>query len=428
MIKRKINRVLVFLMSLVMVFTMFPDTSAFAVTQKEIDALKAQRNEIREQRQAKQAVVDELEGEHSSLLEQKRAMDERNMYTIEQMELNAEEIALYDEMIAAEGEKLKDALKIENEQLERYRERVRAMEENGNHGFLALILNATSLGELLTVVDDIGEIMESDRELEDTYIEARKNTEAVKAEYESFKADVEAKQAELKEEQAELEKDIQEAMNLLKNLEDDIENHQTEIDEISAIEDQANEEINKLVAQLEKEREEERKRQEAEKLAQQQAQQQSQGGGGGGGGGAVSGNGSFIWPTPSCTYITSGFGERVHPITGKVKRHWGLDIGAQMGAQIIASDGGTVITAGDTGNGYGTHVIIDHGNGYITVYGHMSSVAVSEGQTVSQGSVIGYVGSTGFSTGPHLHFEIRSGGGAIDPSQFFSGLSYSPDA
>lgn len=385
--------------------------SSHAVTQDEIDALKSQRDEITAQRQEKQAVVDQLEGEHATVLERKLAMDERNMYTIEQIQLNAQEIALYDEMIADKHKELENARALEQAQLERYRERVRAMEENGNYGFLAMVLNTTDLGELLTAMDDIGEIMESDRELEDEYIAARENTEQVKAEYEAVKEELEAKQAELRAEQEELEKDIEEATALILSLEEDIANRQAEYDAIRAAEDEANARIDELVAALERQRA-------AEEAARNP---------GGSGGGAAVGNGNFIWPCPSCTYITSRFGLRIHPVTGDKRTHTGLDIGAGYGAAIVAADGGTVILA-DVNGGYGNCVMIDHGNGYVTLYGHMSSYAVSEGQSVSQGDTVGYVGSTGVSTGPHLHFEVRAGGERIDPEQFFSGLTFSPDA
>ena len=143
-------------------------------------------------------------------------------------------------------------------------------------------------------------------------------------------------------------------------------------------------------------------------------------------GGTVTGSGNFIWPV-SCTYITSCVGNRYHPISGEWKYHSGMDIGCQYGDSIWASDGGTVCIAGVNG-GYGNCVMIDHGNGYYTLYGHMSSIACSVNQTVTQGQVIGYVGSTGYSTGPHLHFEIRSGSSCLDFASWFSGLTYSPDS
>lgn len=409
MMKNRTRAVLSVLLCLVLMISALP-VSAGAVTQDEIDALKAQRNELTSQRQEKQAIVDQLESDHATVLERKLAMDERNAYTIQQIELNAQEIALYDDMIAEKGKELEKAIELEREQLEKYRSRVRAMEENGNYNLLAMVLKTTNLGELLTVMDDIGEIMESDRELEDEYIAARENTEAVKADYEQVKTELEGKQAVLRAEQEQLEAEIEEAIQLILSLEEDIANRQAEYDAILAAEDEANARIDELVAELERQR----------------AEEEAARNPGGGGGGSAVGNGSFIWPCPSCTYITSRFGPRVHPVTGAYKNHTGLDIGAGYGASIVAADGGTVILA-EVNGGYGNCVMIDHGNGYTTLYGHMSSYAVSAGQSVSQGDTVGYVGSTGVSTGPHLHFEVRSGGGRIDPEQFFSGLTFSPD-
>ena len=399
-------------------------TQAYAVTQSEIDALKKERDKIAEAKAAQQAIVDELEAQHADVLDRKLALDERNVYTLEQMALNEQEIALYDQMIEDKAREVEEAKALENQQLERYRTRVRAMEENGNFGFLALVLNAGSLGELLTAMDDIGEIMESDRRLEDEYIAAREHTEEVKAEYEEYKAELEAKQATLRAEQVELQRQIDEATELITKLAEDIEGNAEELAKLQAAQDEAQKEIDQKVAELERQRaeEEERRRQEAA------ANNPSNGGGGGSSsGGSVTGTGSFTWPCPSCTYITSRVGYRWHPVSGQWKYHSGLDIGAAYGASIVAADGGTVTIAGVNG-GYGNCVMIDHGNGYYTLYGHMSSIAVSLGQTVSKGSTIGYVGSTGVSTGPHLHFEIRQGTTILDPENWFTGLTYAPDA
>ena len=130
------------------------------------------------------------------------------------------------------------------------------------------------------------------------------------------------------------------------------------------------------------------------------------------GGTIVHGSGAFIWPCNGP--ITSPFGYRTHPIFGTTIYHAGIDIGVDYGTPIHAADSGTVILAGWCG-GYGNAVIIDHGNGLQTLYGHNTSVAVSEGQAVSQGEVIAYAGSTGYSTGPHCHFEVRENGEAVDP-------------
>ena len=144
-------------------------------------------------------------------------------------------------------------------------------------------------------------------------------------------------------------------------------------------------------------------------------------------GGSANATGSFLWPVASYVYVSSRFGLRIHPITGEEKTHTGLDIASNQGTAVYASDGGTVTLAGWNG-GYGNCIMIDHGNGYVTLYGHLSSIGVSEGQTVNRGDTIGAVGSTGNSTGPHLHFEVIQNGTRIDPEQFFSGLNISADA
>lgn len=389
---------------------------AFAVTQDEIDALKAQRDEITAQRLEKQAIVDELEEQKASVVDRKRAMDERNALALEQIELNEQEIALYDEMIAEKKLEVEQAEELEAEQLERYRERVRSMEENGNLDVLAVFLMTDDLSDLLTAIDDVGEIMESDKELEESYREARENTEAAQEEYEQLKIELEAKQDELREEQEELQADIDEATQLITDIENDLENRQAEYDEIMAAEEEANAEIEALVAELEEQR-----------RAEEAAKNASNVNNGGSSGGTASGTASFVWPVASYVYITSRFGYRTHPITGKYSNHTGIDIASNQGTSVYAADGGTVTRASWYG-GYGNCIIIDHGNGYMTLYGHLSGYAISEGDTVTQGQTIGYVGSTGNSTGPHLHFEVWQNGSRIDPEQFFSGLVFSADA
>ena len=138
--------------------------------------------------------------------------------------------------------------------------------------------------------------------------------------------------------------------------------------------------------------------------------------------------GSYSWPCASSTYITSKFGYRIHPIFQTQKYHSGVDIAANSGEPITAAAGGT-ITIAEYSSSYGNYVVIYHSDGTTTLYAHMSSMAVSAGQTVSKGDVIGYVGSTGNSTGPHLHFEVRVNGSCVDPLQYFSlSFSYASDA
>ena len=409
--KRRLSALIAALLAFCLVFSAIP-APVYAVTQAEIDELERKKKDLEKKVEEKQNAVEELEDQQASVLEQKKALDERNEYLYEQLNINAEQIALYDQLIEQKALEVSAAKAKELEQLERYRTRVRAMEENGRTDFLAVLLNSNSLGEFLTAIDDIGEIMESDKLLEDAYIAARENHERVKADYEKYKTGLEAKKKELNEESAKIKAEINEAAELLEKIQNDMETYAKEIEELRKAQKDAEDLIEKKIAEL--------KAQQAAAAA----------GGGGGYYGSVTGSGNFAWPC-GCTYITSMVGYRFHPISGQWKYHSGMDIGCQYGDAVWASDGGTVVIAGSNG-GYGNCVMIDHGyvNGdtYYTLYGHLSSIGVSVGQSVSQGQYIGAVGSTGVSTGPHLHFEIRNSSGPTDFSWRFSGLTYAPDS
>jgi murein DD-endopeptidase MepM/ murein hydrolase activator NlpD len=127
--------------------------------------------------------------------------------------------------------------------------------------------------------------------------------------------------------------------------------------------------------------------------------------------------GNMKWPTPGYTNVVSPYGRRLHPILKKYKMHTGIDIDAPSGASIIAANSGTIIIAGWR-SGYGNTVVIDHGGGITTLYAHCSKILVKVGDHVAAGKVIAKVGSTGLSTGAHLHFEIRVNGDTVDPLKF----------
>lgn len=129
------------------------------------------------------------------------------------------------------------------------------------------------------------------------------------------------------------------------------------------------------------------------------------------------GTGKFTWPTPGTTWVTSPFGYRNHPVTGKRSFHRGIDIGIGYGKNIYASDGGTVVHSGSYGN-YGLAVVINHGNGKSSLYAHNSKLLVKKGQVVTKGQLISKCGTTGLSTGPHLHFEIRNNGTPSNPMNY----------
>ena len=132
------------------------------------------------------------------------------------------------------------------------------------------------------------------------------------------------------------------------------------------------------------------------------------------------GSGVLSWPV-DCYVLSSLYGPRIHPVTGEYKNHGGVDFCASFGQNIYAAGSGTVIEANSTddwGGGYGYYVMVQHDNGLVTLYAHCTSITVTEGEYVSAGQTVGYVGSTGLSTGPHLHFEVYDGGVRQNPEWY----------
>ena len=412
--------VLAVLMVLSLMVSIIP-VSAYAVTEDEITAIQEQKSELSSKVKDCKDRLESLQSEQANVLEQKAALTEQNKLTQEQIDLVQEQIDLYSDMIEQKAEEVEDAKTREDRQLLKYRTRVRAMEENGGYNILAVLLNASSFSELLAAVDDMGEIMNSDKLLEDQYVAAREETEEIKADYEEVKADYEEKQDELQDEQDELKKQMDEANEQLEALADDIEKATKEYEAAQAEEASAAAEINSLIAQYN-----------AEKAAQTQTTTQEVVNEDGtvttvevpAESSTVTGTGSLIWPVPCSMRITSRYGNRSDPFTGVTTYHAGIDIDGygNDGQPVIAADSGTVITA-SSNSGYGNYVIIDHG-GMKTVYAHMSGLAVSAGQEVTQGQTVGYLGATGRATGTHCHFEVFVGDSRVDPASYFTGVTY----
>lgn len=270
-----------------------------------------------------------------------------------------------------------DRLKTEmTEREEGLNDRLRAMYKNGSVGYLDVLLGSNSISEFLNNIEMIQRIFKNDQETLKTLEEQHEV--------------LEEKQAVLEAEKAELDKQRDKEAAKREELEAGKAELQAKLDALNA-------EADRITAEI-------KARQEA--LAQQNGQ----------GGGNYSG-GTLLWPCDS-TYITSEFGYRIHPITGVWTGHTGVDIGCSMNDPIYAAESGTVILAEWYG-GYGNAVVIDHGGGVTTLYGHNNSLHVSAGDKVSRGEKIASAGSTGWSTGPHLHFEVRVDGEYVDPMGYF---------
>ena len=398
---------------------------AYAVSQAEIDDLQKKLDALEQQAQEQQDVINDLTSQKARFITRKLALDNKIEINRQMIELIGEQIEIYDEIIAEKQAELDKALEKETAQTELLRSRIRAMEENSTYSYASFIFDSSSVTELLSRIGDVNDIMHYDKTLEEEYMAAREDVESIKKSYEEARHEQELLQKELDTKQAELDAQVEAAYTMIADIETLSDDAQAEYDAIAEEEAKAEETLQEAI----------RKRA-AEQAKYNQNNNSNNGGGGnsggsGGnsGGGGSSGGGSATslsnlqWPVPSCTLITSRCGYRVAPTTGASTYHGGLDIGAGMGASIVAAGAGDVIYAGANG-GYGNCVMIDHGNGVVTVYAHMSSIGVSYGQYVTAGQYVGAVGSTGVSTGPHCHFEIRINGAQTDPAAYFSGLSY----
>ena len=427
---------LALLMALSLVFSVVP-VSAYA---DELDDLQAQKNDLSNQVKECQERLTLLKEQQANVLEQKAALDEQNRLANEQLELVAEEIDAHTKLIEEKAEEVEAARTKEERQLALYQARVRAMEESGGFNILSVIVNSQNFSQLLTAIDDMSEIMASDRELQEQYVEAREETEAVKAEYEAEKAEYEEAQAQLEEERAEIGRQIQANTQELEDLQEEIEKAIQEYEAAEAAEAAAAATIANMIAEYQRKKAEEAAANQSAIIDQMnQANEEAIANGqeppyteediqnatnsGSSTGGAAS-TGGLTWPVPCSTRITSRFGTRTDPFTGQTATHNGIDIDGfnNDGNIIVAAADGTVITASYDG-AYGNYVVIDHGD-ITTLYAHMSGMAVSAGDYVSAGQTIGYLGATGRATGTHCHFEVFVGGSRVDPASYFSGLTY----
>lgn len=308
-----------------------------------------------------------------------------------QAEINAQIVQTQNEIV-----KMEAYLKTRQNVLNR---RVRAIYMHGQLNYLEVILGANSFSDFANRVELLKRVIRSDYNL---ILEIQKQ-----------KAAIEAKKAQLEEDKRQLDALAAEAEKTQKEIAAKKAEQQKVLDAAKSNKAAAAQMEQDLNAQLASVRNLIQQRLAAAEAARQAAQQASSDeGGGGSDDNYVQGTGAMGWPCSGL--ITSPFGYRTHPIFGTTIFHAGIDIGVDYGTPIHAADSGVVVYSGWI-SGYGNAVIIDHGGGVSTLYGHNQSLAVSEGQSVSKGSVIAYAGSTGNSTGPHCHFEVDVNGSPVNP-------------
>ncbi len=376
--------------------------------------IKQELEEMKKEVQKNQAAVAELEkqidsnmGKMEAAVEQKNLIDQKIFKLYQQVDLLSRQITAYNNLIAEKQEELDAATANWQTLNEKYKERIRAMEENGKVSYWSVLFKANSFSDFLDRLTMIEEIAAADQrrlqELKDasTVVEQAKTELATeKTALESSKKDLEASFAQLEEAKAESNK-------LLKELKETDEAYQALLEEAEkkTIESAA------TVDKLEYAYDEAKDREYREWLASQPPKPTY-------GSNTVDG---ITWLMPiNYTYFSSPFGWRIHPIYGDRRFHYGVDLSAPQGTPIVATRGGQVTTTAYEAGGAGYYVSINHLDGFSTRYLHMTHYIVSPGQYVSAGQVIGYCGSTGGSTGPHLHFSVYYNGEAVNPAKYIN--------
>lgn len=346
--------------------------------------LKDKQSNLKEQKQAAQQKLEEARVNKSAALKEVEEVDIQLSEASEQLISTIEELEATTELHNQTQAELDLAKEDKEAHVELMKKRMRYMYENGNTSYVEVLLSAESFSDFMNNIEYINRVVDYDNSM----VVKLQSIEDVIAE----KADAIEKQKiaieNLAAQQEERKKTLEIALNEKKQL---------------FINMSANEE--KIKQQLEDAEEAEKQITAMIKAAQTSAVSIS----------ANPYNGKIAWPVPGRYGISSGYANRTSPISGRGEFHTGIDIPASTGTAIVASDSGVVIHSGSVIRGYGYSVLVDHGNGISTFYAHCSKLLVSPGQTVSKGETIALVGSTGYSTGPHLHFEVRVNGSHTNP-------------
>ena len=384
----------------VMVFSVMPVSAdaakSSASIQEELNTLKDKNKEIQAQINAVQAQYDANANEIADLVTKKSAIDQEITLLNSQLINLNDQITVYGQMIADAQDELEINKMYLNGLNEKHKDRIRAMEEEGGLTYWEVIFEANSFTDLLDRLTLIEEIAASDqRRLEEMRLVAA-DVMASQQALESGKTELEQSRQDMANTQAELEIKRSASDDVIRELAKKSDEFQALLDESEAAQD----DLMKDIAKKEKELKDAKYE---EELARQALAGQNP-------------KSNATWKIPTSNYtISSPFGMRKHPVLGYDRMHNGIDMAAPQGTPIYATRAGKVTTAAYQAGGAGNYVSINHLDGFASIYMHMTHYVVSAGQTVSQGQLIGYVGSTGISTGPHLHFGISYAGTYVNP-------------
>ena len=387
---------------------------------KKIEALKQQQTEIEKKQKELKNEISQSQNEIMDLVEQKAQIDRQIELTQESIETQNDLIQEYNLLIAEKQNELDEALQAHEDLNVKYRARIRSMEENGKLTYWSILFKANSFADLLDRVDTINEIARADANMLAKLQESARQIEASRQELAAEKISLEEAKDELAQEEANLVAQREESDRLFAELWADNQaleaaaaKYDKQKEDVLAQIAKSEQAYKDQVAAEEKARKDREAKERAAAAARAAQERQNNSTGNSGSNTYTASKYGFIWPS-YCHAISDYFGPRYHPITHTYSNHSGIDIKAAAGTAIYACASGRVSTA-SFGTAYGYHVVINHGNGFSTLYGHMTRYIVKEGDYVSQGQVIGYVGSTGWSTAPHLHLTMYYNGSLVNP-------------
>lgn len=379
-------------------------TQPVFATKVEVEDAKKKVTSLEKEKKKIEAELKSLEGLKSDAAAYVKKLDAQLESVNDELDELSGQITEKEADIERTRQELETAKQVEEEQYALMKLRMKYMYERGETSFLDQILQSKDIVQMLNRAEYIRQIADYDRQQLNAFEENRRQIEGLEK---SLNEEHEALLG-LQEETQAKQQSVQTLLNQknkeLKNFDSQISQAENQVSayekDIKAQEDK----VKKLEAEIK------RKEEAARKAAEAAGKQYKT---------TSLGNITFKWPCPSSSRITSRFGSREQPTKGASTNHKGIDIGAATGNNIIAAASGTVVISTYSYSA-GNYIMLNHGGGVYTVYMHCSKLLVSEGAEVKQGDVIAKVGSTGYSTGPHLHFGIRSDGQYVDPLKYVS--------
>ena len=409
---------------LTLIFCMQPVCNVQATEESNLSEAQQEKKTLENDLQKAKELIDSLKGSKEDIQSEVEKLDKQlNEISGKVKELESR-LSKKRQEIANTESALNKAKEQEKKQYRNMKKRIQFMYENGQTSYVEMLLSADSFTDFLNAVEYITQISQYDRKMLKEYQNMQVTIADTQKTLETDYASLQSLQAKVQE-----EKQAVAALESAKKGElNDVADDLTDAQSVAKAYEAEIQAQNEVIAQIQAAQ----KRAAEQQAAQQQAQAADENQGATDAAGenqntaqntTPSGNGqstgSMMWPCPSSKRVTSDYGPRTSPTNGASSNHKGIDIGAAYGADIVAADGGTVLVATYSSSG-GNYVIIDHGGGLCTVYMHASSLTVSAGQTVSKGQVIAKVGSTGISTGNHLHFGVTLNGVYVSPWGYVS--------